>query len=188
MFANVIKRSPTNSIIAVTTPLLLGSEINMEAATPLVNHKDTRVRIITRFEDASSAYRRWREMARSLSTPMAVTVRNNAHARKKEKKETVTIFGQRKSKVKFALPANFNMTAIITPNISCPNNPTARSEQVRLRNNFFILAGIDEAFHRARITRRFPSVVTRKKAKWNTQMVNTKVASMSTSLLNFARC
>ncbi|KAL9986833.1 hypothetical protein ACROYT_G001039 [Oculina patagonica] len=50
------------------------------------------------------------------------------------------------------------------PNISCANNPTARSETARLRNNFFRVAGNDEAFNKALIAITFPSVATRENA------------------------
>jgi len=61
------------------------------------------------------------------------------------------------------------------PNISCANNPTAKSETARFRNNFFRVAGIDEALQRARITRRFPRVATRENIKLKTQKLNIKV-------------
>ena len=69
----------------------------------------------------------------------------------------------------FQLPLCLSITAIITPNIGCPKHPTARSEKVRLRKKVFKLAGIDEAFHRARRIIRFSRVATREKVKFETQ-------------------
>jgi len=68
------------------------------------------------------------------------------------------------------------MTAMITPFIDWADNPTARSEKARLRNNFLIIGGIDEAFHRERVTKRFPRVATREKNKFKTQSVSIKVS------------
>ena len=82
----------------------------------------------------------------------------------KKKPQTVKIVGQSKSKFHPPSAAIFNTTAYI----NWANNPTARSETARLRKNFFNLAGIDEAFHRERITRIFPNVATREKIKCNT--------------------
>ena len=55
------------------------------------------------------------------------------------------------------------------PVISCDTNPTARSEKARLRNSFSMLAGVDKAVNKARITKRFPRLVTRENAKCETQ-------------------
>ena len=60
------------------------------------------------------------------------------------------------------------------PAISCDTNPTPRSEKARLRNSFLTLAGIDEAFNKARITKIFPRPVTRENAKFETQRVKMK--------------
>ena len=51
------------------------------------------------------------------------------------------------------------------PAISCDTNPTPRSEKARLRNSFLTLAGIDEVFNKARITKIFPRLVTRESLK-----------------------
>ena len=51
------------------------------------------------------------------------------------------------------------------PVISCDTNPTARSEKARLRNSFSMLAGVDKAVNKARITKIFPRLVTRENAK-----------------------
>jgi len=49
IYAAVITKSPTSEIMAFTMLLLLGSRINIQAATPLVNHKETKL-VKTRFE------------------------------------------------------------------------------------------------------------------------------------------
>ena len=67
------------------------------------------------------------------------------------------------------LDAIFHTTAKIIAWISCGNNPTARSEKARLMNVFLTLAGIVEAFIKARITKRFPRVATRENVKYQTQ-------------------
>lgn len=67
------------------------------------------------------------------------------------------------------------------PNINCANNPTARSEKARLRKNVLILAGIDEAFHRPWIARRFPVVATTGKSKFDIQTANIVVLWLRTS-------
>ena len=46
----------------------------------------------------------------------------------------------------FPLDAIFNIEALIIAVISCEHSPTARSEKARLRNSFFTVAGIVEAF------------------------------------------
>ena len=93
---------------------------------------------------------------------MAVTFRNYAQARRDKKKpQTVKTVGQSNSKSCPPSAAIFNTTAYI----NWANNPTARSETARLRNNFFTLAGIDEALNRARIARIFPNVATGEKIK-----------------------
>ena len=70
---------------------------NMEAKTPLVNHKDTKA-MMTRFEVTSSLYRRWRAIARSQSTAIAAIVKNEAQTRKDEKNvATVKIARHKKS-------------------------------------------------------------------------------------------
>ena len=68
--------------------------------------------------------------------------------------------------------------SIITPITNC-HNFTGRSEKARLRNNFFKLTGIDEAFDRSIITtncKRFPMAVTAEK--------NSKVRSTKASLMH----
>ena len=67
------------------------------------------------------------------------------------------------------LDAIFHITAKIIAWISCGNNPTARSEKARLMNVFLTLAGIVEAFIKARITKRFPRVATRENVNCKTQ-------------------
>ena len=79
---------------------------------------------------------------------MAVIVKSEALTRRNVKKcQTVKIDGQKKPNSPVASIAN--ITAMMTPSMSCPKNPTAISEKARLRNNFFTLAGIEEAFHMA---------------------------------------
>lgn len=62
-----------------------------------------------------------------------------------------------------------------TPKTNCAIKPTVRSEKARLRNNVFKLVGIDEAFHRALIARRFPSVARTENVKFKAQNVDNKV-------------
>ena len=62
------------------------------------------------------------------------------------------------------------------PAISCDTNPTPRSKKARLTNSFLTLAGIDEAFSKARITKIFPRLVTRENAKFETQREKKKVS------------
>ena len=62
------------------------------------------------------------------------------------------------------------------PAISCDTNPTPRSEKARLRNSFFSLAGIDDAFNKVRISKIFPRLVTRENAKCETQREKKKVS------------
>ena len=122
----------------------------IEAETALVNHRDTRA-IMTRFEVTSSWYRRWRKIERSLSTAMAVIFRNvakpgRAIAKYKESK----MVGQNESKPrKSSVDDIFNITAMTAAVAGWENIPTAISETARLKNIFFALAGIDEAFHNA---------------------------------------
>ena len=59
MYATVVKKSPQNSIMAVTIALRLPSrETNREAATPLVIHTDTKAFMTPSFckLEASSPY------------------------------------------------------------------------------------------------------------------------------------
>ena len=74
----------------------------------------------------------------------------------------------------FPLDAVFNIEALITAVISCEPSPTARSEKARLRNSFFIVAGIVEAFIKARITKRFSRVATTENTKFKTQKAKRK--------------
>ena len=69
----------------------------------------------------------------------------------------------------FPLDAIFNIEALIIAVISCEHSPTARSEKARLRNSFFTVAGIVEAFIKARITKRFSRVATTENTKCKTQ-------------------
>lgn len=62
----------------------------------------------------------------------------------------------------------------MTADASCTNTPTARSDIARLRNIFFNVAGIDEAFHRARIERRFPKIAVKENNKFIAQNTITK--------------
>lgn len=59
---------------------------------------------------------------------------------------------------------------MVTANVGWLNTPTARSQKARLRNSFFNVAVIDEAFHKARITRRFPMVATNENRTFITQI------------------
>lgn len=74
-----------NRIMAVTIWLSVGTEISIEAAMALVNHKHTKD-MTTRSDVTSSWYRRWRKIARILSTVMTAIVRNDAHPRRKKVK------------------------------------------------------------------------------------------------------
>ena len=69
----------------------------------------------------------------------------------------------------FPLDAVFNIEALIIAVISCEHSPTARSEKARLRNSFLTVAGIVEAFIKARITKRFSRVATTENTKFKTQ-------------------
>ena len=73
----------------------------------------------------------------------------------------------------------------MTANASCPNTPTPRSETARLRHNFFNVAGIDEAFHRAWIERRFPRIARKENNKFRTQNAITK-GSLNWTSFEFA--
>ena len=55
----------------------------MKAVIQLVNHKDVNT-IVTRLEVTRFWYHRWREMARSLSNTITVTVRKDAAQGKKK--------------------------------------------------------------------------------------------------------
>ena len=81
------------------------------------------------------------------------------------------------------LDAIFNITALIIAVISCGNNPTARSEKVRLRNSFLMVAGIVEAFIKARMTKRFPRVATRENTKFRTHKPREKLLLWDTSVI-----
>ena len=78
------------------------------------------------------------------------------------------IIGQSNSR--FPLAVMFNITAMITPNISCANNTTARSDRARLRSESRKVVGIDEAFCSARITRMFSEIDTKEHIKFKTQV------------------
>ena len=67
------------------------------------------------------------------------------------------------------LDAVCNIEALIIVFISCEHSPTARSEKARLRNSFFTVAGIVEAFIEARMTKRFSRVATTENTKFKTQ-------------------
>ena len=69
----------------------------------------------------------------------------------------------------FPLNAVFNIEALIIAVISCEHSPTARSEKARLRNSFFTVAGIIEAFIQALMTKRFSRVATTENTKFKTQ-------------------
>ena len=75
----------------------------------------------------------------------------------------------------FPLDAIFNIEALIIAVISCEHSPTARSEKARLRNSFFTVAGIVEAFIKARITKRFSRVATTENTKFKTQKATKKI-------------
>ena len=75
----------------------------------------------------------------------------------------------------FPLNAVFNIEALIIAVISCEPSPTARSEKARLRNSFFTVAGIVEAFIQARITKRFSRVATTENTKFKTQKQGRKI-------------
>jgi len=57
----------------------------------------------------------------------------------------VTFDRRNQSKSKSPFAAIFNITALITTNVSCAIKPNARSEKAKLRNSLFILTGIVEA-------------------------------------------
>ena len=137
--------------------------------TQLISHIATKI-IVTRLEVTSSAYLRCREIARSLSTAMAVTFRNDAKATQTDtKREILKISGH--STLRFKV-ADITKTAAT---VVWANNPTARSQKARLSNNFLKLGGNDEAFHSARIAREFPSVATGQKTKCSTLNDNSAV-------------
>ena len=73
--------------------------------------------------------------------------------------------GQKKAVL---FPLDANIEALIIAVISCEHSPTARSEKARLRNSFFTVAGIVEAFIKARITNRFSRVATTENTKSKT--------------------
>ena len=163
-----------------------GRKVHREAATQLVNHKDTNT-IVTRMGVTSSWYRKWSETARSLSNAMTVTFRKDAKARSYWKyKSTIKTVGQKKAKSS-PLDAIFNITALIIAVISCEHNPTARSEKARLRNSFLTVAGIVEFFIKARMTKRFPRVATRENTKFKTQKPRKKLLLWETSVIQKSR-
>jgi len=99
---------------------------------------------------------------------MAITFKNDAQARRKKAKFcTLKTVGHKNSRLSFPFAALFTFNTVVTPNISCGNNPTARSEKARLRNTLFKITDIDEAFHKARITRRFPRIAKRENTRFN---------------------
>jgi len=105
-----------------------------------------------------------------------VTFNSDAQAsRNNEKWHNVNANGQNLSKFWFPLAFVCSIIAKVIPNVGCANNPIARSETARLRNIFFKVMGIDEAFRKARMTRRFPRIATTEKAKISTQRVDIKV-------------
>ena len=69
----------------------------------------------------------------------------------------------------FPLDVIFNIETLIIAVISCEHSPTARSGKARLRNSFFTVAGIVEAFIKARITNRFSRVARTENTKSKTQ-------------------
>ena len=69
----------------------------------------------------------------------------------------------------FPLDVIFNIEALIIAVISCEHSPTARSEKARLRNSFFTVAGMVQAFIKARITNRFSRVARTENTKSKTQ-------------------
>ena len=78
-----------------------------------------------------------------------MAVKNEAHAWKEEENLAVKTLN----------------ASMITPIMNC-HNCTGRLEKARLKNNFFKLNGIDEAFDRSIITincKRFPMAVTAQK-------------------------
>lgn len=66
--------------------------------------------------------------------------------------------------------ALFCNTARVPANVGWLNNPTVRSQKARLRNMFSNVAVIDEAFHKARITRKFPMIATNENRTFITQI------------------
>ena len=114
---------------------------------------------------------------------MTVTFRKDATARRYIKyKSTVKTVGQKKAKSS-PLDAIFNITALRIGVISCGNNPTARSEKARLSNSFLTVAGIVEAFIKARMTKRFPRVAPRENTKFKTQKPREKLLLWDTSVI-----
>lgn len=91
----------------------------------------------------------------------------------KENWDMGKIIGQSDSKSPLAVM--FNITAMMTPNISCANNPTVRSESERLRSKSRKIGGIDEAFCNPRITRMFPKIATKEHINFKTQICKTKL-------------
>jgi len=72
---------------------------------------------------------------------------------------------------------------MFTPRISCGIRATERSETARLMNKLFKVAGMDDAFHSARITRRFPRVATTENVKFKTLKPNINVPWNCTSAI-----
>ena len=70
------------------------------------------------------------------------------------------------SKLQFPLATIRKITAMFAPRTNCGISATARSETARLRNKLFKVADMDDAFHSARITRRFPRVAPTENVKF----------------------
>ena len=83
--------------------------------------------------------------------------------------------GQKTSKLWFSLATILSIVALITPNVNCGINPTARSEKARLINNFLNVDGIEEVLHNALMTRRFPTSATIENVKFKMEKLSTNV-------------
>ena len=157
---------------------------NAKLARPLVNH----IMIIaapTRFSVTSSWYLKCKYTETNLSTAMAAIVKEDVAILEYAKKTlAVKTYGHKNSKLLLPFAATPNIMAMIIAIIGWTYNTTARSAKARVMNNIFKLAGINEAFHRARMTRRFPRVATGEKTRCKMQSSRTKVGWNSRSIVN----
>jgi len=72
---------------------------------------------------------------------------------------------------------------MFAPRTNCGISATARSETARLRNKLFKVADMDDAFHSARITRRFPRVAPTENVKFKTLETNIHVPLKCASVI-----
>lgn len=159
--------------------VIVAGAVEARAATALVTHEISKA-ILTRLSVSSPLYRRWMNKYRYLSMAMALIVENDAPATKLlQWPQLFSAEGQKRAKSWFPSATIFSITVRITADIGWMSNPIAWSEKVRLRNSFFKLAGIDDAFHTALISYnyRFSRVDAMEKRKFSTQMTTMKASS-----------